>query len=243
VKRSLVVIALVAVPLLADDVYLKGGGQITGEIVKQTAESVTVDVGGGSLTVATSRVVRIEKGRSDLQEYRERAKSIPAGDAEAWRQLARWATSGTLGTQASEAYSQVVAIVPDDPEANAALGRVQLDGRWVTEEESFRARGFVKFEGEWMTPGERQTILQDRQASQEADRQSEQARMQAEQQAKSELAAREAAEHEAFVRSGLPRLGDPVVWGWGYGPTSWPSATNPQPMSAVPIPVPGQASR
>jgi len=224
VKRAIVVIALAAVPVFADDVYLEGGGQITGEIVEQTEDSVTVDIGGGgTITAHMSNVVHIEKSISPLQEYRARAGKIPAGDAEAWRELARWATGEALSSQAGKAYSQVVAILPDDQEANRALGRVQVDGRWVTEEESYLARGYVKFENEWMTPGERQAILTDRQARQEADRQANEAAIQsieAEQKAEKE---QKAAEREAARRDGLPRYGDPIYWGWGGGPSYWPS--------------------
>ena len=150
------VVALAAAPLFADVVHLKGGGRITGEIVEQTADSVTVNIGGGNLSVGASSVVRIETSTSPVQEFRTRAASIPPGDAEAWRELGDWAASGGQATLAGEAYSKVVAILPDDPEANRALGRVQYNGAWVTEAEAYRAQGFVEFEGEWMRPGERQ---------------------------------------------------------------------------------------
>jgi len=224
VKQVIVVIALAAVPVFADDVYLEGGGQITGEIVEQTEDSVTVDVGGGgTISAHMANVVRIEKSTSPLQEYRARAATIPAGDAEEWRKLARWATGNALSSQAAKAYSQVVAILPDDQEANRALGRVQVDGRWVTEEESYRAQGYVEFENQWMTPGERQTILADRQAREVANRQANDAAIQsieAEQKAEKE---QRAADTEAFRRDGLPRVGDPVNWGWGVGPSYWPA--------------------
>ena len=228
-KRGVLVIALAAAPLLADDVYLRGGGQITGTIVERTTDSVRVDVGGGTLTVRMSSVVRIEETVSPLQEYRARAARIPEGDVEAWRKLARWATSGALGTMASQAWSKVVEIMPDDPEANRALGRVQYGGRWVTEEESYRARGYVEFEGEWMTPGERQTILEDERARGEADRQAEAARLQAEEKAKREREAKEAAEHDIWRGSALP--GDATYWPWGSGIVYWP-ATPVQPTGS-----------
>ncbi|MCJ7442292.1 MAG: cell envelope integrity protein TolA [Thermoanaerobaculaceae bacterium] len=228
-KRGVLVIALAAAPLLADDVYLRGGGQITGTIVERTTDSVRVDVGGGTLTVRMSSVVRIEETVSPLQEYRARAARIPQGDVEAWRELARWATSGALGTMASQAWSKVVEIMPDDPEANRALGRVQYGERWVTEEESYRARGYVEFEGEWMTPGERQAILEDQRARGEADRQAEAARLQAEEKAKREREAKEAAEHDIWRGSALP--GDATYWPWGSGIVYWP-ATPVQPTGS-----------
>jgi hypothetical protein len=224
VTRGIVIIAiaLAAVPVFADDVYLRGGGQITGEIITQSEDSVTVDIGGGTITARMSNVVRIEEGVSPLQEYRARAGSIPAGDAEAWRELARWATGGALSSQAWEAYSQVVAILPEDQEANRALGRVQVDGRWITEEESYLARGYVEFEGEWMNPGERQAILADRRAREEVDRQAIDAEIQAieaEQKAEKEL---KEAERE------MARQRNSIYWGWGHGPSYWPSPSRPR---------------
>ncbi len=231
-KRVIVLIALAAVPAVADDVYLRGGGRITGEIVEQTDESISVDIGGGSLTVKMSSVVGIEKGTSPMQEYRARAAEIPAGDAEAWRELAQWATGNALGSQVEDAYSHVVAILPDDEEANRALGRVRLDGRWVSEEESYRAQGYIEFEGEWMTPGERQAILAERQARDDEYRQANEARIQAieaEQRAQKE---REEAEREASS-GGLPVYGDPVYWGWGAGPGYW--SRLPVQLPAAPV--------
>ncbi len=232
-KGFIVLIALAAVPASADDVYLRGGGRITGEIIEQTDESISVDIGGGSLTVKMSSVVRIEKGTSPMQEYRARAAEIPAGDAEAWRELAQWATGNALGSQVQDAYSHVVAILPDDEEANRALGRVRLDGRWVSEEESYIAQGYIEFEGEWMTPAERQSILAERQARDEEYRQVNEARIQsieAEQKAEKE---RQEAEREAATGGGLPVYGDPVYWGWGAGPGYW--SRLPVQLPAVPV--------
>jgi hypothetical protein len=207
---------------LADDVYLRGGGRITGEIVEQTEDAVTVNVGAGTLTVGVSSIVRIEKGVSPAEEYRERAKSIAAGDSESWRELAHWAASRGLATLAGEAYSHVVAVLPDDPEANRALGRVRVGGTWVTEEESYRARGYVEFEGEWMTPRERQAILEDRRALEERTRQELEALRQADEEAARAREAEKKAEHDEFWRDNLPR-GDALQWGWGYAPAYWPS--------------------
>lgn len=222
-KRILMVIALFSAPLLADEVHLKGGGSLTGEIVSQTAENITVDIGAGRMTVRMSTVVRIDKSASPLQEYRSRAATLATEDVQGWRELARWAANQGLGTQSREAYTHVTALVPDDPEANRGLGLVQQDGRWMTEEESYLARGFIKFEGDWMTPGEQQAILAERQASAAAEQQALAAQMQADAAAAQEQQAREQAEHDEFWDDNLPELGDEVYWGgYGYTPTLWP---------------------
>lgn len=228
-KRSVVLIALVAAPLLADEVYLKGGGRISGVVVEQTAENVTVDIGAGNMTVRMSTVVRIEKRTSPLEEYRAQAAAIAADDAEGWRELARWAEDRALSSQAREAWKRVLEIAPNDADANRALGKVELDGRWVTEEESYLARGFVEFEGEWMTPAERQSIVAARQQEEEADRRALEAQIRADEQAAAEREAAEQAEHDAYWNS-LPQYGDPLYWGWGGGAVYWPT-------------VPGQPTR
>jgi hypothetical protein len=223
VKKVIAIFALVAAPVFADEVYLRGGGQISGEIVSQTEDTVTIDIGGGTLSAQMASVVRIEKSVSPLQEYRAKAADLAADDAEAWRELARWAQGEALSSQAAEAYSRVLRILPDDDEANRALGRVWFDGRWATEEGSYAARGYVEFEGQWMTPQERQSILASRQTREEANRQAIDAEVQAieaEQRAERE---RKDAEREAAMRGNLPQLGDPVIWGWGPGPGYWPA--------------------
>jgi hypothetical protein len=241
-KQAILGMALISAPLLADEVYLKGGGQISGEIVRQDATSVTIDIGAGTLGVQRSNVVRIEEGASPLQEYRTRAAAIPPGDAEAWRVLARWAGGQGLATQARDAWSKVVKILPADAEANRALGRVQMDGRWVSEEESYLARGFVKFEGEWMKPDERQAILATRQARAEADRQALDAQLRAQQQAAADQQARERAEHDAYWNNDFPESGDPVYWGWGSGALYWPSvpARGNRPQRPTTLPAGGR---
>ena len=161
--RHLVIVAflLLLVPALAgaDDVILKGGGKVSGRILSRTDTAVEVDIGAGIITVPMTSVVRIDQKRSALDDYYERAQAVRADDAAGWLQLGKWASSQGLGTQARTAFENVVTIDPGNVEANTALGRVLMDGRWVSQEESYRARGYVQFEGEWMSPAERDAIV------------------------------------------------------------------------------------
>jgi hypothetical protein len=210
----------------ADEVYLKSGGQLSGRVVSRGATEVTVDVGAGRITVPASSVVRIEEGRSALQEYEERAGALAPADVEGWVALARWAEARGLGTQAAEAWKRALAASPGDPRANEALGNVQLDGRWVSEDEGYRARGYVRFEGEWMTPAEQEAILRERaaDAARERERQEADARVR-------EAEAR-AAEAEARAKDAEQQPeGIPLWYGWAPGPAYWPTG----PVVAPPI--------
>ena len=224
--KSLFLILVLFVPgvLFADEVYLKDAGSISGRVVEQNETTVKVDIGDGFIAVPASRVERIEKGRSALDEYADRAAKLGPQDVEGWKTLARWASKEGYPGQAREACNKVLAIAPNDPDARKALGFVSLDGKWVTLEESYRAKGYVKFDGEWMTPAEAQAG----QAAIAADRAQRDADYRAnavENAAVQEQARSEKAEERArYDKEKAEQLNPPVNWGgWGYGVSSWPT--------------------
>ncbi len=151
---------LVPAAAYADEVFLKDAGSIKGRIVEQTKDTVKVDVGGGVLGVPMDRVDRIVKGRTPLDDYDEQAKKLQPTDVEGWKKLGRWAAQAGIPAQSHDAYKHVRKLSPNDAEANTALGFVELDGRWVTQEESYKAKGYVKYDGEWMTVAEAQLYQQ-----------------------------------------------------------------------------------
>lgn len=209
-------------PLIAgaDEIFLKSGGQLSGRIVNRTADSIEIDIGAGRITVTPSSVLRIEEGRSALQDYEDRAARIPPGDAQAWVALGDWASDAGLGTQARQAYERALSASPSDPRANTALGNVQINGRWVSEDEGYRQRGYVRFEGEWITPAEHAAILRERAADAEQERAREaDARVQA---AEARAEEAEARAREAQAAASQPSTeGLPLWYGWGAGPVSW----------------------
>jgi hypothetical protein len=209
----------------ADEVILKSGGRLSGRIVSRTATTVEVDVGAGRIAVPASSVVRIEEGRSALQDYEERAGRIAASDVEGWLALGDWAAAQGLGSQAREAYHRALSAAPNDPRANTALGNVQVDGRWVGEDEAYRAKGYVKFEGEWITPAEHEAILRERaaEAAQEHQRQQAEQRVR-EADARAQEAEARARKAEAEAKAAQEASsGLPLWYGWGAGPVHWPT--------------------
>jgi hypothetical protein len=231
----LVLAAVLAGPAAADEVFLKSGGQLSGRIVNRTATSIEVDIGAGLFTVPNSSVVRVQEGRSALQDFEERAAGLAPGDAAGWVALGDWASSRGLGTQARQAYQRALAAAPNDPRANAALGRVQVDGSWVSEEEGYRARGYVQFEGDWITPAEHEAILRER-ASEEA-----QARQRKEAEARVRAAEERAEEAEKRAKEAEAKAeetqGLPLWYGWGAGPVAWPTGPIVVPPVNINYPV------
>lgn len=219
-KRVMAIGVLLASPAAwADQVVLRGGGVIHGEIVEQTAAGLVIEVGPGRMTLPMSRVERVVASTSDLSLYRARASRLAAGDAAGWVALARWAESRDLLTQARDAYERALAADPGNAAANAALGRVRMAGGWVSAEDSYRARGMVAFEGTWMTPAERAAILSDRAAEARGRELAAEAEARArEAEARARVAEAEARRAEADAEAGGEGIPYPFVFGGGvYG--------------------------
>jgi hypothetical protein len=227
----------------ADEIYLVGGGKISGEIVERDAQRIVVETGPGRLTLPMSRVTKVEVGRSALYEFQERARSVKTGDVAAWVALGRWADERGLGTQAREAYQRALTLDPRNPEANAGLGRVQTDGRWLTREESYRAQGLVPFEGSWVTPAEREAARRDRSEADLSDRAAREADArvrEAEARARAAEAEAQRAETEATAPEssgeGIPYL--PYGVGGGVYRPHHPRPRDPRPRDPRPTPAP-----
>lgn len=236
----------------ADEVYLKSGGKLSGKVVSRSATTIEVEVGAGKIGVPVASVLRVEEGRSPLQEYEERAGRLEAKDAEGWVALGDWATAQGLGTQAREAYHRALSASPGDPRANAALGHVQVDGRWVSEEEGYKAKGYVFFGGEWVTPAEQARLQQEDAADQQRRHERAQAQAAA-REAEARAAEAEAKAREAEAQAEEASEGLPLWYGWGTGPMDWPDGsvrpvpprppTPPQPPKPQPLVRPQGGSK
>jgi hypothetical protein len=168
-------------------------------------------------------VVRLVGGGSPPHDYEERAGRIAPGDAAGFVALGGWASSQGLGAQAREAYNRALAASPNDPRANAALGNVQVDGRWVSEDEGYRARGYVQLEGEWMTPAEHDKVQRERAFEAEQERQRQEADQRVRDAEQRAADAEERARKAEADASQASMDGLPLWYGWGAGPVNWPT--------------------
>jgi hypothetical protein len=69
-KASFLVFVLLtaAFPAFADEVFLTNGRQMTGLVSEETADSVTLDVGIGTVTLRRSEILWIEKTPEEIKE-------------------------------------------------------------------------------------------------------------------------------------------------------------------------------
>jgi hypothetical protein len=164
--RRVALLGLLLMPVVAeaDEVFIRGGGQLSGDVVERGPDFITVDIGIGRIGLPLASVERIVPGATPVGIYRQRAASLDPADVAGWLALGRWASDQDLDANAREAFAHVVALDPAHGAARRALGHVQLESEWMTRDESYRVRGYVPFEGDWVTPDARREILEHRRA-------------------------------------------------------------------------------
>jgi hypothetical protein len=218
VAMGLGMAALAASAASPDEIFLRSGGRVTGVVLEQTRTAIVIETGPGRVTLPLSIVEKVVEGRSLLEAFHERAEALAPGDVQGWSALARWAAERDLVTQSREAWQRVLAADPDQPEANAALGRVEVDGTWMGEAEAYRARGYVSFEGRWVTPAEHEALVRERAIEEASEREAHESGLrvrEAEARAReAEARAREAEASAQPVDGGIPYG---YGWGWGGG--------------------------
>jgi hypothetical protein len=228
---ALVSAGLVAATASSDEILLRSGGLVSGVIVERTREAIVVETGPGRVTLSMALVEKVVEGRSALEAYRERAEALEPGDVEGWATLARWAAERDLLTQSRETWQRVLATDPSHREANAALGRVEVDGTWMGQDEAYRARGYVSFEGRWVTPPEHEALVRERAAQEASERETREAGLrvrEAEARAReAEARAREAESAAQPVDGGIPWGWSGGGWGWGGGGWGWGGVAPP----------------
>jgi len=153
---------LLATQVAADEVYLHGGGRITGILVSQSPDAVEVEVGAGRITVPRSQVERIVEGETTLSLYIDRVQRLAAEDTTGWLALGQWADRAGLTTQARDAFERVLTLDPENAVAHRAMGHVRVEGHWLTHDEAMLAKGFVLLDGEWVSPEQREATLAQR---------------------------------------------------------------------------------
>ena len=109
---------------------------------------------------------------------------------------------------------------PSYREANAALGRVEVDGTWMGEDEAYRARGYVSFEGRWVTPPEHEALVRERAAEEASERETREAGLRV-REAEARAREAEARAREAEAAAQPVDGGIPYGWGWGGGGWGW----------------------
>lgn len=148
---ALILLAVLAAEVRGDVVWLKDGGKLEGDIIAEDRDSVKVRI-NAQATVEVSRrdVDRIERKPSKRDELLKRRAALDPKDAQGRYELAGWCRKRAMSGEARSLYEETIALEPDHVGARAALGYVRFKGRWILEDDFYRAKGFVRRKGRWI---------------------------------------------------------------------------------------------
>src|SRR5438477_11962864 len=93
---GLALVLLFALPARADLLSLADGREIEGEIVKESADEITVKTGSITLTVPRSQIKSIEKRLTPAKEYEARREKLRPDDVAGRVELAKFALEKRL---------------------------------------------------------------------------------------------------------------------------------------------------
>ncbi|MHC4831285.1 MAG: hypothetical protein ACYTFT_13190, partial [Planctomycetota bacterium] len=145
----------------ADIVHLNNGGQVQGQIVDETDDTIVIKTKFGEQTLFRDDIERIERLSDPPAEFRQRAKKLQrGGDAGAWFDLGVWAKDKRLEKEAAEAFGRAIELDPDHQASRKALGYKKILGKWLTRDEVKQREGYVLHEGEWIKPEDKEKIDQ-----------------------------------------------------------------------------------
>jgi hypothetical protein len=147
-------IALVPSPILADIVFLEGGGQVEG-VVTDLGSKVKIQGLNGSVLVRKSKIADHMKTPFVTEIYAGKLRAIDADKADDHYRLAMWCRRNGLPKQGSLLLDKTLELDPDHERARGTLGHVNFKGVWLTAaaavDASMAERGFLRYQGRWYT--------------------------------------------------------------------------------------------
>ena len=139
-------------------VYFKSGGSILGTIISEPKEDrksylVLRTSSGSVLKLDKSRIIqRVADNARTEQEYQKMLASVGNTPDDHWK-MYEWCKkeSSKFKEQIEFHLRQIVALDPSDDKAWQRLNYIEVDGRWVPEEQHYLSHGYVKRRGRWVS--------------------------------------------------------------------------------------------
>lgn len=135
-----------------DVVYLKDGTTREGIVDEETPSAIRLKGRLGAIWIERRDIVRIEKAPSPQERFQKRRAELEPDDIEGHFKLALWCKENKLAEEAQQLLLKVIELEPDHAGARKELGQIKVDGKWVSEEEHMRAKGFVRYKNKWLLP-------------------------------------------------------------------------------------------
>jgi len=141
-----------------DQIFLRGGGQIRGKVIPDSAHPDRVSVlrttGKVPLSFQKPQIINVVAEPGPLDEYLVKRKKA-AETASDQYDLGLWCEEHKLADLATIHYEAALKHDAAFAPAHQKLGHVLQGDSWLTSDEVRQAQGLVRYKGKWMTPEER----------------------------------------------------------------------------------------
>ena len=139
----------------AEIFVLANGGRISGELLNRQEnprkQYIVKVPGEGQITLAASQVEQVLKRRSEEEEYEKIRPAYPDTIEGQWA-LAEWCRQKRLPLERETHLKRMIELDPNQIDARRALGYIQNDGQWITQDELMIERGYKLYKGHWVLP-------------------------------------------------------------------------------------------
>ncbi|MHC4608627.1 MAG: hypothetical protein ACYTAF_17100 [Planctomycetota bacterium] len=141
---------ILAPPLRADRITLNDQTRLEGRILREDDTTLVIETyKEGPVTVRKDQIKRRKDEPSKLDAY-DRKKAAAEDTADGHFKLGQWCRKSGLDYRADLEWRRAVELDPGHEKSRKALGHVQVEGKWLTEEEYKKSQGLVKYEGKWI---------------------------------------------------------------------------------------------
>ncbi len=125
-------LALLATPIIGDQIFLKDGKRIDGTIIAEHADRIEVKLESGEVkTIPRSAIGMISKAKKSAGEYKKRLAALPKDDLDAHLDLAAWCAENKMRRQRTAVLKRALKIDKNCPEAQRALIKKWNGSKWV----------------------------------------------------------------------------------------------------------------
>ncbi len=131
-RTTLALVALLVAPLAAADVFhLKGGGQISGQLLDSDDQQYRIRTLVGEVRIDRDRIEKIEPAETIFPEYDRRVQAADTDVPADHVALAKWCAENGLQREQRLHLLAAIKLDPDYEPARRALGHVRVAGRWI----------------------------------------------------------------------------------------------------------------
>lgn len=161
--------------IFADKIILHNGNELDVKVLEKTEKNVSFEFANGTRTGKMSlpkssikKIIYTLETANDtlLKTYENRLSQVNKSSSESWYDFAIWCErfSSSFSVEAKNAFRKAIKLNPEHKKARLKLGYRFEDGKWQTEDEIYKSKGYINFEGSWYSPKELKEILIERES-------------------------------------------------------------------------------